>query len=365
MPAEEETMNYWGARTFFALVALLGLSFVVACGSGSGDDDSATQSTTVAAATPVPTEEGMEPASLTFQLDWIPNIQHFGPSYADEMGFYKDENLEVNIQPGGQGIDGVALVVGGGADIAVTNATNIYAANEQGADIIGFAAVFQKTPSAVVCRADSGITNFSDVSGKTFGSKGPSDDESLPKIFEANGVTDVKIQPIGASSITEILAGIVDCQLAYAVNEPITMEKAGIKPVIFSLSDLGFGGQGEIYFTRSEYFDAHKDVLVRFLQATAKAWEVYLDDPEAAAEWVVNSGLVDGLDLDQQKAQAVVMADLISNDFTKEHGLFYINDDLWQLNAQQALDSGRITMMPDLDTARSFAVLDEAALSKR
>ena len=39
----------------------------------------------------------------------------------------------------------------------------------------------------------------------------------------------IKIRPIGASSITEIIAGVVDCQLAFAVNEPITMKKAGVE----------------------------------------------------------------------------------------------------------------------------------------
>ena len=359
-------MNYWRPRTLFALLAIVGLTFAIACGSGSDDDDDDTAQPTTATgeATVAPTDEAMEPASLKFQLDWIPNIQHFGPSYAAAEGLYAEENLEVTVQPGGQGVDALALVVGGGADIGVTSAPNIYAANENGADIVAFAAVFQKTPSAIVCRADAGISEFSDVSGKTFGSKGPSD-ETLPLIFAANGVTDVKIQPIGASSITEILAGIVDCQLAYAVNEPITLQLANVEPVIFSLADLGFGGQAEIYFTRREYFDEHQDVLVRFLKATAKAWEVYLEDPEAAAEWVVDSGLVDGLDVEQQKAQALVMADLITDDFTMEHGLFYINDDLWELQGQQALEGGRITALPDLDMARTFAILEAADLPKR
>ncbi len=383
-------MNYWKGRTLLALVAILGLTvFAVACGDDD-DDSSSTGSTgaeptaaaTTGAAEPTtaatgasdstgatgaaePTAEAMEPASLTFQLNWIPNIQHFGPTYADEMGFYEEEALDVKIQPGGQGIDGIALVVGGGADIAVSSAANIYAANENGADIIGFAAVFQKAANAIVCRADAGITDFSDVSGKKFGSKGPSDEDLLPQIFEENGITDVKIVPIGASSITELIAGIVDCQLAFAVNEPITLEKAGVEPVVFALSDLGFAGQGEVYFTRKDYFDEHKDVLVRFLKATGKAWDIYLDDPEAAAQWVVDSELVDGLDLEQQTAQAKVMAGLIATDYTKEHGILYLNDDLWQLQAKQALAQGRITEMPDLDSARTFEILDAAELPKR
>jgi hypothetical protein len=59
------------------------------------------------------------------------------------------------------------------------------------------------------------------------------------------------------------------------------------------------------------------------------------------------------------------MADLIADDYTLEHGLLYLNDELWDLQAQQALEQGRITELPDMDLSRSYAVLDAAALEKR
>jgi len=68
-----------------------------------------------------------------------------------------------------------------------------------------------------------------------------------------------------------------------------------------NLADYGFGGQGEVYITRQSFLKDHADVLVRFLQATGKAWATYLDDPQAAAQWIVDSKIVDGLDVDQQK----------------------------------------------------------------
>jgi ABC-type nitrate/sulfonate/bicarbonate transport system substrate-binding protein len=157
-------MHYWKSGLLFALVAILGLTFAAACGDGDDNKDSG-------AAASESAEPALEPASLTFQLNWIPNIQHFGPVYAREMGFYKEVALDVKVAAGGQGIDGIALVVGGGADIAVSGAANIYAANEKGADLVAFAAVYQKSASALVCRGDSGVVKFGDLVGKKIGSR--------------------------------------------------------------------------------------------------------------------------------------------------------------------------------------------------
>ncbi len=374
-------MHHWKIRLPLTALALLSLTFAIACGGSSKADNTATATTTSSGATGTTAASGAsgssaaaaaptatpKPVSMSFQLDWIPNIQHFGPVYADKMGYYKEAGLTVKILDGGQGIDPINLVVGGGADVGVSNATNIYAANEKGADLVGFAAVYQKSASVLLCRGDKGITKFTDIAGHTIGSKGPNDDTTLPLLLQTNGVdpSSVKIKPIGASSVTEIIAGVVDCQLAYAVNEPITLKKAGIDPVLFNLSDYGFGGQGEIYFTRRDFFNKNQDALVRFVQATAHAWADYLDDPAKAASWLVHANIVDGLDEGQQQQQAIAQATLIDTDFTKAHGLLYLNDDLWKAQAQQALDQKRITKIPDLDTARSFAILDAAKLAKR
>lgn len=363
-------MDYWRLRYLLAAtVAATGMMLGVACG---GSDNS---SSTGGAATATPGSEatgGDEPdepreANLTFQLNWIPNIQHFGPVYADAEGFYDEVNLNVTVQAGGQGIDGIQMVAAGAADIAVSSAANLYVANERDLDLVGFAAVYQRAANALVCRGDTGIVEFDDIKGKTVGSKGPSDDDILPLLFSKNGFTEdeVEIRPIGSASITELIAGIVDCQLAFAVNEPITLRQAGIDPVIFHLADYQMAGQGEVYFTRRDFLEENPDVLVRFLQATARAWEVYLDDPEAAAQWIVDSAIVDGLDVDQQKAQALNMAELVADDNTMENGLLYLNDVLWEEQALQVMEQGRVTAEPDIEAARTYTILDDAQLTKR
>jgi NitT/TauT family transport system substrate-binding protein len=293
-------------------------------------------------------------------------VQHFGPVYAAHQGLYNDVGLQVDVQPGGQA-DPLQLLAAGNVDIVVSGPTQIYVANEQGLNVVGFAAVFQKSPQVMVCRGDRGITTFQDLAGKTIGSKGPPDMDTLPPLLSKNGldVSKVKITPIGGNSVTEIIAGIVDCQLAYATNEPIIMQKAGITPVVFYLADLGFGGQAEVYVTRADYLAQNPDVLKRFLQATGKAWGTLLDDPESAGQWVVDSQIVDGLDVDEQRQEAVAQVAMIADDYTQQHGLLAINPDLWQQQARQALDQGRISQPPDMTKEYTLSILDAAALPHR
>jgi len=144
-------------RNRLALSLAVALSCVLmAC---SSTPPTATTRAPAAAATSAPA------ATLTFQLDWIPNVQHFGPVYADQQGLYKATGLNVKVQAGGQGIDGLQMVAAGAADVAVSSAMSIYVANEHGLDLVGFAAVYQKSASALVCRGDraSAISKTSPV----------------------------------------------------------------------------------------------------------------------------------------------------------------------------------------------------------
>jgi NMT1/THI5 like len=63
--------------------------------------------------------------------------------------------------------------------------------------------------------------------------------------------------------VTEIIAGVVDCQLGFAVNEPNSMRKANVEPMIFLLADYGFPSQGNIYITNATTLAQNKDALAR------------------------------------------------------------------------------------------------------
>src|SRR4029078_12168628 len=55
--------------------------------------------------------------AVTLQLKWVTQAQFGGYYVPQDKGFYKDENLEVTINPGGPDIAPEQVIAGGGADV--------------------------------------------------------------------------------------------------------------------------------------------------------------------------------------------------------------------------------------------------------
>lgn len=293
------------------------------------------------------------------QLNFVPNVEHFGVSYADEDGLAAAAGVDVEVLAGGQGIDPVQVVAAGQADVGVTAAESFLLARAQGMPLVAFAAQFQNSPVALTCREDSGITEVAGIAGHTIGVKAVA--ESMFAVFlGVNGIDPESIdtEPIGASDVATIIAGRIDCQFTtFAVNEPNTMRNAGVEPVVFLLSENGLPAQSNVYFTSEEKLADNRDALVAWLGVTADAWQTFLDDPVAAAEWQVESGLVDGLDITQQTQQAEGMVSLMEGG----PGLLALDPDVWAGTQQNMLDSGQLTEEIDLTTVLDPTLLADAS----
>ena len=58
--------------------------------------------------------------SVTLQLKWVTQGQFAGYYVAQAKGFYEEEDLEVEIKPGGPDIAPEQVIAGGGADVITT-----------------------------------------------------------------------------------------------------------------------------------------------------------------------------------------------------------------------------------------------------
>ena len=57
--------------------------------------------------------QGAQQTSINLQLGWLPGNNQIGEVVAKQLGYYAQEGLDVQIQPGGPNIDGVAIVASG------------------------------------------------------------------------------------------------------------------------------------------------------------------------------------------------------------------------------------------------------------
>ena len=78
-------------------------------------------------------------------LQWVVQAQFAGYYVALEKGFYEEENLNVEIQPGGPDILPVQLVAAGAAELAVQPFAVLLSARDQGIDVVAVAQVFERS----------------------------------------------------------------------------------------------------------------------------------------------------------------------------------------------------------------------------
>ena len=91
---------------------------------------------------------------VSLRLKWLNQAQFAGYYVAKEKGFYKDERLDVTINPGGPQIVAENLVASGADDFAHGGGLETaMTAREKGLPIVVLAPLFQKTPFLLVTGA--------------------------------------------------------------------------------------------------------------------------------------------------------------------------------------------------------------------
>lgn len=309
-----------------------------------------------------------EPAKLRVVLGYIPNVEMYGPEYALRQGYYKAEGFDVTLIPAGQGVDQVQMVAAGIADIGIANPEQILTGIGRGAAFKVFASQFQTQPVAMTCRKDSGVSKPADLVGKTIGVKV----NAMPyyRLFLAkNAVPEAKVttMTIGPNDVSLLIAGRVACEITtFAFNEPLLVQQAGVPTTVLPLGDYGLNAQADSFFVKDSYFVApgNHDVLVKFLRATAKGWVSFYQDPKAAANYVIDGNLVDGLDRTQQVFQAEQQVLFMESPLTKEKGILWIDPAIWQQTAENMAAAGVTKAAIPLDGVLTTSILEQADVPK-
>ena len=237
---------------------------------------------------------------LTLQLKWVTQAQFAGYYVAEDKGFYDEENLDVTIQPGGPDIAPTQVLAGGGADVAVEWMPATLAAREKGLPIVNIAQPVKSSGMMLTCLKESGVTDpATDFKGKTlgvwfFGNEYPflswMAHLGLPTTGGPDGVTVLK----QGFNVDPLLQKQASCISTMTYNEYGQVLDAGISPddlVTFKYEDQGVATlEDGLYTLESTLADpAMEDRLVRFVRASMKGWKYAEENPEEAAQIVLDN----------------------------------------------------------------------------
>ncbi|HOI59894.1 MAG TPA: ABC transporter substrate-binding protein [Candidatus Pacearchaeota archaeon] len=100
-------------------------------------------------------DDGLKEVSI--RLKWLDQAQFAGYYVADSKGYYKDNGLSVEINPGGPNISPIQMVINGTDDFGITSGNQIILARDQGVPIVAIAVIYQKSPISIVSLKEKNI----------------------------------------------------------------------------------------------------------------------------------------------------------------------------------------------------------------
>lgn len=309
------------------LPGLAGAAALALPGCGAGGQ-TATGAPTAEAKGGPPTVRPVERASL--RLSWIKNTEFAGFFVAQERGYYKDEGIDLTINPsGGPTLSEVQAVAAKADTIGLSGGLSLMLARGQGIPVKAFGALFQKGPGCFVWLEKSGIKGVQDFKGRRLGLQQPAR-ASTEAIFVLNNmkIEDVTLVPVGFD-IQPLLLGQVDVLTGLVTNQVVTLEQAGEKYGYQLYADLGFNFYWNTPFALDETFRDRRELLTGWLRASARGWDYSLKNPDEVAKMVVEK-YGEGLDLAHQTIELKRETPLIRTDFTTQRGLFWMDRAVWQ-----------------------------------
>ncbi|WP_319546967.1 ABC transporter substrate-binding protein [Ruegeria conchae] len=237
---------------------------------------------------------------VTLQLKWVTQAQFAGYYVAKDKGFYEEEGLDVTILPGGPDIAPTQVIAGGGADVTVEWMPAALAAREKGLPLVNIAQPFKSSGMMLTCWKDAGIAAPEDLKNRTlgvwfFGNEFPFMSWMSQLGISTDGKSDSGVEVLKQGfNVDPLLQRQADCISTMTYNEYWQVIDAGVTPeelVTFKYEDQGVATlEDGLYVLEENLSDAaFADKMERFVRASMKGWKYAEENPDEAAEIVLEN----------------------------------------------------------------------------
>ncbi|MCA0906308.1 ABC transporter substrate-binding protein [Ruegeria marisrubri] len=237
---------------------------------------------------------------VTLQLKWVTQAQFAGYYVAKDKGFYEEEGLDVTILPGGPDIAPTQVIAGGGADVTVEWMPAALAAREKGLPLVNIAQPFKSSGMMLTCWKDAGISSPEDLKNRTlgvwfFGNEFPFMSWMSQLGISTDGKSENGVEVLKQGfNVDPLLQRQADCISTMTYNEYWQVIDAGVSPdelVTFKYEDQGVATlEDGLYVLEENLSDAaFTDKMERFVRASMKGWKYAEENPDEAAEIVLEN----------------------------------------------------------------------------
>ncbi len=296
---------------------------------------------------------------VSIQLSWLHTIEFAGFYMAQDKGYNKEQNLEVELRSGGyddQGnyIDPLNEVVSGKADFGIMDGTTLLSARAEGKPVVAVAAIYLRHPLALISLADKNITKPADLVGPKLQISGVS-----KVIFQAL-LRSEKLDPttLNISERTDftsapLLDGSADVIDGWITNEAVELTENGQKINMILVSDYGIDVYPDVIFTTEDRIKQNPALVQRVVNAVLQGTQAAIDDPEGSAKLAVSYD--SSLDVKKETTAMQQSLPLLSPAGSK---IGMMASNVWEYTLQVLLDEGLLKESLDVSGAYTLDFLN-------
>jgi putative hydroxymethylpyrimidine transport system substrate-binding protein len=294
---EGKKLRRWVANSSCIGLMLVLAVALIACGSQGPSTTSGASSAHTAAA------EGAlaKPTKVTLILDFVPNAVHAGIYRALAAGYYRRENIDLQVVQPTSTQETLKLIDAGKAQFGLADGSDVAGLIDDRGDAQAVMALVQRPLGGLIALGAEHLTSPASLAGKTVGITGvPSDLAVLDTELRHAGVSPgrVHVVTVGFNGAQALLAGRISAFTGFIPDEGVTLRAGGHPITAFALDENG----GPVYpglvaFTTRKLIAANPLLVRDFVAATTAGYRDTLRDPSRALDDLLrsNPGLPRGL----------------------------------------------------------------------
>ena len=297
-------------------------------------------------------ETTKEDTKVKLALDWYPNANQTGLYIALEKGYFKDENIDLEIYTPSDPSTVLQTVGAGQDDFGISYQPDLILAKSKNIPVKSVLAFVQHPLNIIMTLKESNIIRPSDLKGKKIAYPGiPLNENLLDTLLKADGLQgkqEVELINTGYDLVPPLIGKTVDaCLGCYLSHETIMAENEGFPVNIMRMEQWGVPDYYELVLVASdEMVTDNKDLIERMIRAISKGYNDAVSDPKAGIDNLIKS-TNDEIDQAIEYPGAELLAPLWV-DSTGKFGAQ--TEEKWSVFSQWLFDTGQITTMPETNS---------------
>lgn len=225
------------------------------------------------------------------RMDWVISAYHAPFFVGVKNGYYKEQGLDVTVQPG-NGSGNVAQTIGNGnGDFATVDGGTMMQLVAKGLPVKAVMGWFQRSPIGIIYNVKSGIRKPKDIEGKTLVlTNGDAPSALLPAFAKATGIEISKVSIVStdpSSKNAVVISGKADAVVTFSFLAVPILEAAGLKVGTLDYANYGVNVPGLVVIANIKYLEENPGTVTKFVRATRKAIQWTTEHPQKAIDILV------------------------------------------------------------------------------